>query len=189
MGGRSLRYDMGLHHIVGIGVALGIDCLAVSAGIATTGPPGRVVLSTCFLFGLFQAGMAFAGMAGGSGLTRLVSSPLRFAPPLILCAVGMVMLLARDGRDGRERGVTIGLIALLGAAVSVSLDALGAGVALGIAGDMSLPAAVGIGLISVAMSAAGFAGGRALASRTAVAERIGGAILIGLAAVMLARGL
>ena len=33
------------------------------------------------------------------------------------------------------------------------------------------------------------AGGKALASRTAVAEKIGGAILIGLAAVMLARGL
>jgi putative Mn2+ efflux pump MntP len=141
------------------------------------------------MFGLFQAGMAFAGMAGGSGLARLVSSPLRFAPPLILVAVGLVMLFGRGGSSDEKRAGALGMIALVGAAVSVSLDALGAGVAMGIAGDMSLVTAFIIGLISVAMSAAGFAGGAVLASRTAVAERAGGLILIGLAAFMFLRGL
>ena len=180
---------MSLHQIIALGIALGIDCLAVSAGISTTRPPRRSVLLTCLMFGLFQAGMALAGMAGGSSLTRLVDSPLRFAPPLILFAVGMVMLFGRGRRSDGERPAAMGTIALLGAAVSVSLDALGAGVAMGIAGDMSPVAAATIGLISVAMSAAGFAGGAVLASRTAVAERIGGLILIGLAAVMFFRGL
>lgn len=180
---------MEIHHVVGIGIALGIDCLAVSAGIATARPPRRVVVLTCLLFGLFQAGMAFAGMAGGSGLSRLVDSPLRFAPPLILCAVGLVMLLERGGQGEKRHTGAMGVIALIGAAVSVSLDALGAGVAMGIGGDMSGPAAAAIGVISVAMSAVGFAGGAVLASRSALAERIGGLILIGLAALMFVRGL
>jgi putative Mn2+ efflux pump MntP len=179
---------MELHEIIGIGVALGIDCLAVSAGISTMRPPRGVVLAACLLFGLFQAGMAFGGMAGGSGLARVVHSPLRFAPPLILGAVGLVMLLKRAGPGGNRTGL-LGPVALVGAAVSVSLDALGAGVAMGMADAMSLGAAAVIGVISVAMSAAGFAGGTILASRSTIAERIGGLILIALAAIMLITGL
>lgn len=178
---------MGLLAVIGIGFALGIDCLAVSAGISTMRPPARVVLATCFLFGLFQAGLALTGMAGGAGIAHMVESPLRFAPPLILFGVGLMMLLCSPGDEGR-RSRSPGVIALVGAAISVSLDALGAGVAMGIAGTMSLAAAFIIGVISVAMSAAGFAAGAMLASRTAMAERIGGLILITLAAVMLIAG-
>ncbi|MGD9141515.1 MAG: manganese efflux pump [bacterium] len=179
---------MGLHEIVGVGIALGIDCLAVSAGISTTRPPARVILATCLLFGLFQAGLALAGMAGGAGLTHIVQSPLRFAPPAILCGVGLMMVFSRQDGGGR-RSRSPGVVALVGAAVSVSLDALGAGVAMGIADAVSPAAALMIGVISTAMSAAGFAGGALLASRTALAERIGGLILIGLAAIMLIAGI
>ncbi len=53
---------MNLGEIVGIGIALGIDCLAVSAGISAMAPPGVAILATCLMFGAFQAGMALAGM-------------------------------------------------------------------------------------------------------------------------------
>jgi putative Mn2+ efflux pump MntP len=99
------------------------------------------------------------------------------------------MLFGRAGQSDKKREGAAGLLTLVGAAVSVSLDALGAGAAMGIAGEMSLAAALIIGVISVAMSATGFAGGSALASRTAAAEKVGGLILIGLAAVMFIRGL
>jgi putative Mn2+ efflux pump MntP len=174
---------MELHEIAGIGVALGIDCLAVSAGFSTMRPPKASVVATCLMFGLFQAGMTLGGMAGGAGLTRVVESPLRFAPPVILCGVGLLMLLSSPGSERRAPG-PIGLVAIVAAAISVSLDALGAGVAMGIASLVSVPAALLIGAISVGMSAGGFAGGAWLASRSAVAERVGGIILIALAAIM-----
>jgi putative Mn2+ efflux pump MntP len=98
------------------------------------------------------------------------------------------MLFSSPGREKRGRG-PLGAIALVGAAISVSLDALGAGVAMGNADVVSLPAALLIGVISVAMSATGFAGGGWLATRTDLAERVGGLILIGLAAIMLVTGL
>lgn len=179
---------MELHDIIGIGVALGVDCLVVSAAIATTQPPRKTVAFTCVMFGLFQSGMAFGGMAGGTGLSRLVHSPLRFAPPLILCAVGLVMIFGRAGHTARPSRVA-GAIALLGAATSVSLDALGAGVAMGMAGIITLASAGIIGLISVGMSLIGFAGGGAVARHAGVAERAGGLVLIALAAVMLATSL
>ena len=179
---------MEIHEVIGIGFALGIDCLAVSAGISAMRPPARVVLATCFLFGLFQAGLALAGMAGGTGLAHIVKSPLRFAPPVILFGVGLMMFFSPPGDGGRRRR-SLGVMALVGAAISVSLDALGAGVAMGIAGAMSTTAALIIGVISVGMSAVGFGGGAMLASRTAVAEKIGGLILITLATVMLIAGI
>jgi putative Mn2+ efflux pump MntP len=139
------------------------------------------------MFGLFQSGMAFAGMAGGSGLARLLNSPLRFAPPLILCAIGLVMILGKPGRVGEPARVT-GAVAVIGAAVSVSLDALGAGVAMGLAGIVSLLSAAVIGFISVGMSVVGFAAGGVLGRRAAAAEKVGGLILIGLAVIMFVTG-
>jgi putative Mn2+ efflux pump MntP len=177
-----------LQEIIGIGIALGIDCLAVSAAIATAGPTKSTVVLSCLMFGLFQSGMALAGMAGGSGLARLVSSPLRFAPPVILCAIGLVMILKKPGRMGEPPGVA-GVVAVVGAAVSVSLDALGAGVAMGIAGIVSLLSAAVIGFISVGMSILGFAAGGVLGRRAAWAEKVGGLILIGLAIIIFVTGL
>lgn len=179
---------MNLQEIIGIGIALGIDCLAVSAAIATAGPSRSIAVLSCLMFGLFQSGMALAGMAGGSGLARLVSSPLRFAPPLVLCAIGVVMILKRPGRVGEAARVA-GIIAVIGAAVSVSLDALGAGVAMGLAGIFSLLSAAVIGLISVGMSVLGFAAGGVLGRRAASAEKVGGIILIGLAVIIFVTGL
>lgn len=174
---------MELHDVIGIGVALGIDCLVVSAAIATLRPTYKTILFTCFMFGLFQSGMAYAGMMGGAGLARLFDSPLRLAPPLLLCAVGILMMVGGHRRAGESAG-GLGAVAIVGAAVSVSLDALGAGAAMGLAGIVSPASAAVIGLISVAMSGVGFAGGAALARRAEAAERVGGLILIGLAVVM-----
>jgi putative Mn2+ efflux pump MntP len=177
-----------LHEIIGIGIALGIDCMVVSAAMSTARPSRAVVVFTSFTFGFFQFGMALAGMAGGAGLARLVDSPLRFAPPLILVIVGLVMILSRSG-GGMVWPGFMRAVAIVGAAVSVSLDALGAGVAIGLAQRGSPAAAVLIGIISSVMSVIGFAGGRTLAARSGAAEKVGGLILIGLAFIMLLAGL
>ena len=60
--------------VVGIAVALGIDCLAVSAGIALTNPSFHIIVVSSLLFGLFQFAMAFGGMYGGVSLGGYLSS-------------------------------------------------------------------------------------------------------------------
>jgi putative Mn2+ efflux pump MntP len=65
------------------------------------------------------------------------------------------------------------------------LDALGTGIALGLLAVVSVRDALVIGVVSVVMSAVGFAGGKTLARHAGIAEDIGGAFLIVIAVVML----
>lgn len=174
---------MGFAEIVGIAVALGVDCLAVSVGVGSSGPRRSTIALVAGSFGVFQFAMALAGMYGGAALESLVSSSLRMAAPILVAAVGVLMIT--KGLKCEQPSVRLlGLVTILGASVSVSLDALAAGVALGLAGVLSIPGAVVIGLVSVGMSLVGFAGGKVLARRTGLAEDIGGGFLIVLAIAM-----
>ncbi len=169
--------------VVGIAVALGIDCLAVSAGIALTNPPFHIIVVSSLLFGLFQFAMAFGGMYGGVSLGGYLSSYVRLVGAFVLATIGLIMM-----RRGRILGeFNFGLLtiaALIGASFSVSIDALGAGIALGLVGGTSLGAAIVIGCISTGMSVAGFTTGRIIARSVDVAERIGGVVLIFIAFLM-----
>lgn len=138
------------------------------------------------MFGLFQFGMALGGMIGGKALETLVSSPLRLAAPVLIAVIG-VLMITRGLKCEQPAVKLAGLIALVGASVSVSLDALGAGIALGLVGNMSVAGAALIGIVSVGMSVAGFACGKIFARCTGLAEDLAGAFLIILAVVMFVR--
>ena len=134
---------MTLWQTLALAVALGIDCLGVSTAMALTHPGRTTVILSCLLFGVFQSGMALAGMLAGSGLSAYLSSPLRFVAPTILAALGVLMIIKwrRSGHEALKIGNESragGIILILGAAVAVSIDALGAGVALGLIGEVSL---------------------------------------------------
>ena len=175
---------MGVVEIVGIALGLSVDCLAISAGIGASGCRRGLALFTSAMFGLFQAGMALAGMAGGRSLEGLLHSPVRLAAPILIAAIGVVMIA--KGLKGAHTSLgLVGLLTITGLAVSTSLDALGTGIALGLLDIFSVRDALLIGLVSVVMSAVGFAGGRTLARYSGIAEDVGGVFLIVLAAVML----
>jgi len=174
---------LGLWEVVGIAIGLGVDCLVASACMGCSNPRRSTIFVTCLAFGLFQFGMAAAGMVGGRSLETLLSSPVRLVAPLLLAVIG-VLMITKGLRGAEPSSGLVGLVAIVGASIGVSLDALGAGVALGLVDVVSLPAAVVIGLVASAMSAIGFAGGKMLARHAALAEDIGGGFLIVLAVVM-----
>jgi putative Mn2+ efflux pump MntP len=135
------------------------------------------------LFGLFQFGMAVGGMFGGATLETLLHGSLRLVGPVLVGVIGVLMIW--KGLKCEQPSLRLmGILAIVGAAVSVSLDALGAGMALGLVGQVSVGGAAVIGLVSVGMSAVGFAGGRMLAEHTGLAEDLGGGFLVALAVVM-----
>jgi putative Mn2+ efflux pump MntP len=175
---------MTLWQTVAIAVALGMDCLGVSAAMAVANPTRTVAILSCLLFGIFQSGMALSGMIGGSRLVTYVSSPLRLAPPVVLALIGVLMIL-KGIRSGQPTLKVPGIIAILGAAIAVSVDALGVGAALGMIGEVSLAAVAIIGVIATGLSAVGFAGGRLLSRYTNLTESAGGMVLIVLAGLML----
>jgi putative Mn2+ efflux pump MntP len=174
---------MGLAEITGIAVALGVDCLAVSVGVGSSGPRRSTIALVAGSFGVFQFAMALAGMYGGAALETLVNSSLRLVAPILVGAVG-VLMITKGLKCEQPSLKLLGLVTIVGASLSVSLDALAAGVALGLVGGLSVLGAVVIGAVSVAMSLVGFAGGKVLARRTGLAEDIGGGFLIVLAVAM-----
>jgi putative Mn2+ efflux pump MntP len=175
---------LGVVEIVGIALGLSVDCLAISAGIGASGCRRGLAVFTAAMFGVFQAGMALGGMAGGRSLEGLLHSPVRLAAPALVAAVGVVMIT--KGLKGAHTSLgLVGIATIIGLAVSTSLDALGTGIALGLLGIVSVGDALVIGVVSVVMSAVGFAGGKTLARHTGIAEDIGGACLIVLAVIML----
>jgi len=162
--------------------------MAVSAAIGASRPRRSTMFAVCLLFGAFQFGMALGGMVGGTVLESLVSTPLRLGAPVLIAAIGVLMIT----KGLRCQQATLKLataVALVGASVSVSLDALGAGIALGLASGTSIAAAAAIGAVSVGMSAAGFACGRLFAKCTGFAEDLAGGFLIILAVVMFVRSI
>jgi putative Mn2+ efflux pump MntP len=174
---------LGFGEVIGIAIGLGVDCLIASACIGCSNPRRSTIIVTCLSFGLFQFGMASAGMLGGRELETLLSGPVRLLGPLLLAAIGVVMIT--KGLRGTEPSLKlVGIAAIVGASTAVSIDALGAGVALGLVNIVSLKASVAIGAVSIAMSATGFAGGKMLARRAALAEDLGGGFLIALAVAM-----
>jgi putative Mn2+ efflux pump MntP len=175
---------VGLLRIIGIAISLGVDCLAISAGLGSSDASRAVAAFTASMFGLFQFGMALGGMVGGRRLEVVLASPARFAAPILVAAIGVVMI-TKGIRSSHTTLKLASLAAIVGLAVSTSLDALGAGVALGLLGRVSVSDALVIGVVSVGMSATGFAGGKVLSRHTSIAEDIGGAFLIVLAVVMM----
>lgn len=166
-----------------MGVALGVDCLVVSVGIGCSRPRPRTVATVAGSFGLFQFAMSLGGMYGGSTLSSFARSSLALAAPFLVAAVGVLMIV-KGLRCAQPTLRLLGLVAVLGASLSVSVDALAAGVALGLVQDPSVGAAAVVGAASVVMSLAGFAGSAVLAERTGFAEDLGGALLILLAVLM-----
>ena len=175
---------MGIAETIGIAIGLGVDCLAISAGLGAAGAGRGLMAFTATMFGFFQWGMALGGMLGGRAVEGLLASPVRLAAPALIAAIGVIMIV-RGIRCGETSLKLAGILAVVGLAVTTSLDALATGVAFGLMDVVSVGSAVLIGAVSVVMSAAGFAGGKMLARYTGIAEDIGGALLIGLALMML----
>jgi putative Mn2+ efflux pump MntP len=174
---------VGTIQIIGIAIGLAVDCLAISAGLGAAGARRAVAVFTASMFGVFQFGMALGGMVGGRRLEALVQSPARLVAPLLVAAIGVVMI-TKGLKSSHTSLKLAGLAAIVGLAVSTSLDALGTGVALGLLDIVSVRDAVVIGLVSIVMSTVGFTGGKMLAKHTGIAEDIGGVFLIVIAILM-----
>ncbi len=170
--------------VLGLAVALAMDCFAVSMGLAcgSKGLTGRQAVRMAFFFGAFQFGMPVLGWFAGENVVRLMGGLDHWIAFGLLAAIGGKMLheafsLSEEEkalRPDRTRGTR-----LLVLSVATSIDALAVGLSLGvIKAGILYPASV-IGAVSFVMTVAGVrlgpAVGKAAGRR---AELLGGLILI-----------
>ncbi len=173
---------MDLPTVIGISVALGMDCFAVCIAAGTRTRTGRmkIILLTAALFGFFQAGMTLAGWGGGTTIAAFISSYDHWIAALLLWIIGGKMI--QEGIRGDHVGADKSLHSLpvlLILAIATSIDALAVGFSFAILDTpVFLPALV-IGTGSVLMSLAGFWIGDRFGSWIGTrAEILGGVILV-----------
>ncbi|HPW16792.1 MAG TPA: manganese efflux pump MntP family protein [Candidatus Aminicenantes bacterium] len=178
--------------IMGMAAALAMDCFAVAIGLACGGRglAAKQSLRLAAAFGGFQLAMTLLGWLAGARLLGLIAVFDHWVAFGLLALVGGRMVYeffgtgdeGGDCRPDRTRGARLLVLAL-----ATSVDALAAGLGLGVVGAaVLLPAAV-IGATSFALTVAGARLGPAvgrLAGRWA--ELLGGLILIGIGAKILA---
>lgn len=188
---------MGIVEAFLIGLALAMDCLAVSTatGAMTKRIVWRPMLTMIVLFGVFQGGMTLAGWLFTSLFSRLLEPVDHWIAFCLLLYVGLRMI--REGMNGngdKPHFNPLDYKIIVTLAVATSIDALAVGVSMALMQihtwkEVCLPATI-IGalssLLTVAGLAAGIAAGRKLPFSTAIP---GGLILIAIGIKILAEHL
>ena len=166
-----------------LAVALAMDCFAVSiaAGVMMRKMQWNTMLRMTFLFGLFQAGMPFAGWLGSCFFCEQLMSVGSWVAFALLSLIGGKMIKDSFGDDEEEAHFNPRkLHTQLLLAVATSIDALAVGVSLAMTAVVSIWTAVAlIGLTTFLLSGAGaWMGGVFGRKYEKKAEIFGGVILI-----------
>ena len=129
-----------------LALALAADAASVGAAVGLEPRGLRATLRMSFHFGLFQAVMPLLGALGGRALSWVVGRSVHWLAGAVLAVLGGKFVWdagwGRRAESGPGADPTRGL-PLVGLSVAVSLDALAAGLVLGLS-RLPLLAAVGV---------------------------------------------
>jgi putative Mn2+ efflux pump MntP len=174
--------------IVALVLPLGLDTFAVAAAIGVAQLTARQRLRLSVLFAAFEGGMPLVGLIIGAGLGRLIGGLADYLAIAALAGLGVYMLRSEGEQDERlmalfARAQGIGIVGL---GLSVSLDELAIGFSIGLLRVPLAPAVILIAAQAFILSQVGFAlGGRVAEAVREGAEKLAGAVLIVLAALLL----
>ena len=179
---------MDLLVILGIGVALAMDCFAISVatGIAVKRLHLAHALRIALFFGGFQAIMPTVGFYAGKGVAQLVSGWDHWVVFAVLAFVGGRMIresfkIGKNGDSPQTAGTVPGLFTLFVLSIATSLDALAVGFSFALLRDGILAPALIIGMVTFTLSLVGMAVGERLGHFfERKIEILGGLILVGI---------
>jgi putative Mn2+ efflux pump MntP len=145
----------------------------VSAALGLRGVDARRRLRTSLVFAGFEAAMPLVGLGLGRGLGAVAGSVAGWLAIVLVAAAGAAMLLER----GEAQAATT-----LALGLSVSMDELAIGFALGLLGVTIWLAVALIAAQAFALAQVGLRLGARIGEG---AERLGGLVLLGVAAALL----
>lgn len=180
-----------------LALSLGLDALSVAIGIGLKGISPGAKLRVGLAFAGFQVLMPLIGLLAGSLLSQRLEDVVAYGGFALLIGLGLHMLWesreagpgiagvdepARMGDNHEPGGPSPDLTGgwrLILAAISVSLDALGAGFSLVATGLPIIPALAAIGVAAFLMTFAGLQFGRLLGRKVEHrSEQAAGALLV-----------
>jgi manganese efflux pump family protein len=169
--------------ILGMAVALAMDCFAVSLGMSCSreGLTGKQAVRMGLFFGFFQFAMPVAGWFAGENIIRYIQGFDHWIAFGLLAFVGGKMIVESfigegDRKNHVDRTCGLPLIVL---SVATSIDALAVGLSMAAIGVNALGPAAIIGLVSFLMTILGAKLGPVLGRIVGRrAELAGGLVLI-----------
>jgi putative Mn2+ efflux pump MntP len=173
---------------IALSFGLAMDATAVSAARGLAGHHGREIVILPLAFGGFQSAMSALGWAGGAWAGDYIARWDTWVAFALLSLIGIKMIVdaIRHSDDAEHVPGTLAVYA--GLAIATSIDAAIAGITLPMLPIAPWISVVLIGAITAALSAIGYAAGRALGGK--VGNRLGvlgGIALIAIGASMALR--
>ncbi len=174
--------------LVAVVLPLALDTFAVSAALGVAGISSERRIRLGLVFAAFEAGMPLVGLIIGAALGSVLGSVGDYLAIAALAGLGIYLLVAGEEQEEAriERFAVASGPALIVVGLSVSLDELAIGFALGLTGVPVVPALVLIAVQAFVAAQLGFALGHRLGKTVREgAERLAAIALIALAAVLL----
>ncbi len=169
-------------------IPLGLDTLAIAAALGAAGVPSGLRLRISLLFAAVEGGMPILGLLLGAPLGKAIGNASDYVAVIVLAGCGIAMLL-EDDDDEREQARRLTSAtgwAAVALALSIGLDELAVGVSLGLLDLPVLPVVLALTAQAFVFSQLGLSIGARLGERLREgAEKLAGAVLIGLAAWLL----
>jgi putative Mn2+ efflux pump MntP len=168
-------------------VPLSLDTLAVSAILGTARPAAGDRRRVTLVMAGFEMAMPLVGLAAGLSLAPALGGAAELAAAALVVALG-VWMLAADREPAAPTGPDdLPVVALAALGLSVSMDELAVGVAMGLAGLPAVAAVALIGAQAFAAAQIGYRlGARVGDSLAQPAERLGATALLALGLAMFA---
>lgn len=166
---------------------LGLDTFAVSAALGIGGLPKRERLKLSLLISGFEMAMPVVGLLLGRGLGTAIGRAADYVAAVALLALGAYILVDSDDEATTVSGL-VGKrgLALIGLGISISLDELAMGFTIGLLGLSIVLAVILIGVQAFVVAQIGLRlGARVGSAASAWAEKLAGAALLGLGALIL----
>jgi putative Mn2+ efflux pump MntP len=159
----------------------------VSAILGTARPAARDRLRVSLVMAGFEMAMPLVGLAVGHSLAPALGGAAELAAAGLVIAVGVWMLVGDRDPDPPTTPDELPVLALAALGLSVSMDELAVGFAMGLAGLPVIAAVALIGIQAFAAAQIGYRVGAQVGDRFAEpAERLGAAALVVLGLVILA---
>ncbi len=167
---------------------LALDTFAVSAALGIAGVNSRQRLRLGLLFAGFEGGMPLVGLVVGAAIGGVIGGFADYVAVVALAGLGVYLLLADEAKEEARvaRFAQLSGLALIAVGLSVSLDELAIGFALGLARVPIVPALILIAVQAFVVSQIGFGLGRRIGESVREgAERLAGIALIAVAGLVL----
>jgi putative Mn2+ efflux pump MntP len=178
---------MSFWEILILAFVLGIDAFSVALGVGTGGSTFRQTFRLSFHFGLFQFIMPIIGWLLGQNVISLIQRYDHWVAFGILFAIGLRMIYeAFHHKSGKTKGDRTRKWSLVTLSIATSIDALGAGIGMGIWGTSLFYPCIIIGITAGIMTLIGMKLGGIMS--TVIGDRmeaVGGAVLVLLSLKML----